>query len=228
MNSRKSASRLPIVSGLDPVCLVGGVRASRDIITLVSQWVGAWVAVDGGADTLLGTNWLPEAVIGDLDSLSPVARATFADRLHHISEQSTTDFEKALVRVAAPAVIAVGFTGGRMDHQLSVLSVMTQHAARRVILVDDTDVSFLALAGQTKVSLPEGTRISLMPVTPATVTLTGVQWPFADQAMQMDGFTSPSNAASGGTVTITCDAPVLATLPLACLASVLQAVVPAK
>ena len=63
-----------------------------------------------------------------------------------------------------------------------------------------------------------------MPVGHATVTLTGVEWPFADQIMTMASFTSPSNAALGGPVTIVTDAPILLTLPQACLPDVLQAI----
>ncbi len=214
-----------IVSRLTPVCLVGGATASRDAIAHISQWVEDWIAVDSGADTLLQAGILPAAVIGDLDSLSQTARATFAPLLHRIGEQSTTDFEKALTRVQAPAIIALGFTGGRLDHQLSVLSVMRHHANRPVILADDHDVSFFLAAGRSTFALEHGTRLSLMPVCQATVSLAGVKWPFADQLMQMDGFTSPSNEASGGQVTVDTDAPVLLTLPRACLAIALQSVV---
>lgn len=217
-----------IISRLKPVCIVGGSETSHDVITEVSQWVDDWVAVDSGADTLLKAGITPAAVVGDLDSLSDTARAAFAPLLHEISEQSSTDFAKALTRVDAPVVIALGFTGGRLDHQLSVLSVMRQHMHRPVVLADGHDVSFLVGAGQSSLTLDAGTRVSLMPVSPATVSLTGVTWPFADQLMQMDGFTSPSNAATGGTVTIDADAPILVTLPWACLAVSLQAVARAK
>lgn len=214
-----------IVSNAMPLCLVGGAAATVDEINAISQWVGGFVAVDSGADILLDARLEPVVVIGDLDSLSPEARATFAHRLHRIDEQSTTDFEKALSRIAAPAMIALGFTGGRMDHILSVLGVMLRYPEQPVILTDVHDVSFLVPAGQTVFALPQGTRVSLMPVAPATVSLAGVVWPFAQTLMQMAGFTSPSNAALGGEVTVKTDAPILVTLPRAHLATALKAVV---
>lgn len=217
-----------IVSNSEPLCIVGGASASHAVLGQVAPFVAAYVGVDGGADTLLDAGIGPVAVIGDLDSLSDQARAAYADVLHHFTDQSTTDFEKTLASVAAPALVAVGFTGGRMDHILSVLSVMRTQPDKRVILLDDHDVSFFAGIGVTELDLPKDARVSVMPVHPARVSLSGVVWPFVDQPMQMGGFTSPSNAALGGKVTIAVDAPVLVTLPQAFLAVALQAVVRAQ
>ncbi len=165
------------------------------------------------------------AVVGDFDSLSDAARHRFGDRLYHISEQSTTDFEKALSRVAAPCVIALGFTGGRLDHLLAVLGTMVRQPVPPVLLVDQDDASFVAQPGETVLDLARETRISVMPVTQCrAVSLSGVVWSFADQAMSLDTFTSPSNAALGGRVTLTTTDPVLVTLPRAQLADAVKAV----
>jgi len=214
----------PIVSSPTLVCLVGGASIAKSDVLSVAERVSAYIAVDSGADHLLNAGLTPRAVIGDLDSLSRKARALFADRLCHIEEQSTTDFEKALTRVDAPAVLGIGFTGGRLDHVLSVLNVMMRHPDRPVVLADREDASFLAHAGDTVLDLPEATRVSIMPLIPATVTLGGVVWPFDAQPLAVDGFTSPSNAALGGDVTVRTDAPVLVTLPRAFLPIALQAV----
>ena len=214
----------PIVSYDSTVCLVGGAGISDSAFLLAQQVCQVFVAVDSGADALLTRGVVPERVIGDLDSLSDKARAAFADRLTKIPEQSTTDFEKALTRVAAPCVVAMGFTGGRIDHALAVLNCLARYADRAVVLLDDHDASFVAPVGRTVVQLERGTRLSVMALGRAdAVTLTGVVWPFADQMMKPDGFISPSNAALGGDVTLTTSAPVLVTLPRTQLATALQA-----
>lgn len=186
------------------------------------------MGVDGGADHLLAAGVTPAAVIGDLDSLSDRARATFQACLHHVPEQATTDFEKALTRTAAPIVLALGFTGGRLDHVLCVLNVVARHPERAVLLVDAHDVSFIAPTGHVAFDAKAGMRVSLMPVGAATVTVSGLRWPFAQMPMTPDGFTSPSNAAIGGMVTIETDGPVLVTLPRAELAAAMKAAVRAK
>ncbi|HEV8037072.1 MAG TPA: thiamine diphosphokinase [Yoonia sp.] len=213
----------PIVSSDTAICLVGGAPIADDAISAVFSLVNSFVGVDGGADHLLAAGVTPAAVIGDLDSLSDKARATFAQELNHIAEQSTTDFEKALTRVSAPVVLGLGFTGGRLDHALSVLNVLARYAERAVLLLDAHDVSFVAASGRVAFTAASGTRISLMPLGAAKVTFSGVRWPFDQTRMTPDGFTSPSNEALGGEVTIETDGPVLVTLPRAHLAVAMKA-----
>lgn len=221
-------SNNPIVASGKPVCLVGGAVIQKDAISAVFPHVDSFLAVDGGADALLAADVMPAAVIGDLDSLSDQARATFQDRLYEITEQSTTDFEKALTRVAAPLILAIGFTGGRLDHSLSVLNVLARYPERAVVLVDAQDVSFVAPLGRTTFDAAPQTRVSVMPLGAALVTVTGLRWPFAQTRMTPDGFTSPSNAAMGGAVTISTDGPVLVTLPRVLLQTAMQAAVRAE
>lgn len=213
----------PIVSSSGLVCLVGGAKLEKTAISAVFPLVDAFIGVDGGADHLLQAGILPAAVVGDLDSLSDQARDAFRDRLCHISEQSTTDFEKALSRVAAPMILALGFTGGRMDHALSVLNVMARLSDRAVILADDHDVCFVPRIGATQFSLPKDTRVAIMPLGPAAVTVRGLQWSFAETVMEPAGYISPSNAARGGIVEINTNGPVLITLPRVHLPTALQA-----
>lgn len=216
-------SNKPIVESYKPVCLVGGASIATDAISDVFSHVGAFVGVDGGADHLLAAGITPAAVVGDLDSLSDQARAIFADALHEVTEQSTTDFEKALTRVASPVVLALGFTGGRLDHTLSVLNVMARHQQHAILLIDTYDVSFIAGAEGVVLEVPQGTRISIMPLGQVYVSVSGVQWSFDKMLMTPNGFTSPSNIALGGAVTVDADGPVLITLPRALLPSLLQA-----
>lgn len=214
-----------IVSSPNIVCLVGGAPLGNTAISTVLDEVSLFVGVDRGADHLLAAGVTPALVVGDLDSLSDDARATFAAVLCQIDEQSTTDFEKALSSVAAPAVLCLGFTGGRIDHALSVLNVMARNVHRAIILADENDVCFFARMGKTSFNVPSKTRVSIMPLGPAVVTVTGLEWPFVDQLMTPAEFTSPSNAALGGRVMVDTDGPVLLTLPRAFLQTALKAAV---
>lgn len=200
-----------------PICLVGGGPVTADDIAALAALSCGYVGVDGGADALHAAAITPLAVIGDLDSLSDAARAQFADLLHQISEQDTTDFEKALLRIRAPLIYAIGFTGGRIDHSLSVLNVMARHRARAVVLVDPHDVSLLVPQGGIALDLPADMRVSLMPLGDVRATAIGLRWPFRDWPMHPAGSTSASNMALGGRVQITARGPLLLTLPRAAL-----------
>lgn len=208
-----------IVSSNSAICLVGGAAVTDAVFAAVAPFITGFVGVDGGADHLLTRGISPMAVIGDLDSLSAQARTTFADCLWHIPEQETTDFEKALTRVSAPLIIALGFTGNRLDHTLAALNVMARNPDRAVFLVDADDVSYMVPQGISTVDLPAGTRVSLMPLGDVRASVAGVAWPFTDWALHPVGRTSASNMATGGTVRISADGPLLVTLPQAHLAA---------
>ncbi len=212
-----------IVSSSEIVCLVGGSKIKHTDILELLPVTDCFVGVDSGADHLLAADIAPAAVIGDMDSLSRHAMATFDHLLCHISEQDTTDFEKAVTRVEAPSILAVGFTGGRMDHMLAVLNVLARNPTRAIILIDDQDASFLAVQGTTRFKLPVSTRISLMPLSQVTVTATGLRWPLDAAVMHPTGMISSSNAAAKDEILIQTDGPLLITLPRAHLQTALKA-----
>ena len=147
--------------------------------------------------------------------------------MHQIDEQESPDFEKALTRVTAPVIFAIGFTGGRIDHTLWALNVMARYPQKTVLLIDDDDVSFIAPVPNTYLNLPAGSRVSLMPLGPITITATGLQWSVTDFAMDVVGKTSGSNAACGGEIAVKTDGPLLITLPRRHLPAALKAVSPA-
>ena len=63
------------------------------------------VAADGGAHAAAKAGFSPTAVIGDLDSFEPSQAAGIpSDRIHRIADQDTTDFEKCLASLKAPAI----------------------------------------------------------------------------------------------------------------------------
>jgi thiamine pyrophosphokinase len=135
------------------------------------------VAADSGAATALAAGYMPLAVIGDMDSLAPAEQSRLADGvLQRVSEQDSTDFDKVLMRVAAPIALGVGFLGLRADHQLANLSALVRHRHLPCILLGAEDVVFAAPPA-IEVSAAPGTRVSLFPLAPVAGTSQGLHWP---------------------------------------------------
>ena len=102
----------PIVQSTHGVTLAGGGPFSARDLKLALARAPVPVAADSGADRLLKLGVVPQAVIGDMDSISDQARAEIPlDRQHLVGEQLTTDFDKALRLIKAPLVLALGFAG---------------------------------------------------------------------------------------------------------------------
>jgi thiamine pyrophosphokinase len=160
-----AAAALPIAfDGL--LVIVGGGTLDADLLRRLAAQGAHLVGADGGGDAIRAAGLVPEAIIGDLDSLADPAAWGAGTRIVKIAEQETTDFEKALYSTTAPLTIGLGMTGKRLDHTLAALDAVTRHAARRkIILVDESDVA-LALAGPFAFAVAPGTRVSVHPLTP--------------------------------------------------------------
>ena len=155
------------------------------------------VAADGAAAQALGFGHLPAAVIGDLDSITPAARAKIPpDRLHPLAEQDSTDFDKCLRNIRAPLVLGVGFAGARLDHELAAYNALVRHRDRRCILIGPVDICFHA-PPELALDLPAGTRFSLFPLAAVTGRSAGLRWPIAGLGFAPDGRIGTSNCVDG-------------------------------
>lgn len=211
-----------IVESDHGVTLVGGAPVTQAQMALALAHAPRLVAADGGADRVLRLGHLPEAVVGDLDSISAPARARLADRLHHIEEQETTDFDKALRSVAAPFVLGLGFSGARIDHGLSVLNALARHPHRRCLILSGHDLAFLA-PPELRLTLPVRSRLSLFPLGPVQGISEGLRWPIKGLRFAPDARIGTSNEVATPEVRLTFDAPrMLVILPRSRLAAVLR------
>ncbi|SHI60223.1 thiamine diphosphokinase [Wenxinia saemankumensis] len=207
------AGDAPVVTTAGGLTLLGGGPVSPADLTEALALAPVLAAADGGADAALAAGLRPAAVIGDMDSLSAAARAAFTDVLHEVSEQETTDFDKALRGVGARFVIGLGFLGGRLDHALAALSVLAAHPGRRCLLASPDSVVFLC-PPRVALDLAPGTTVSLWPIAPCRCESTGLRWPTAGLDLDATGRIGTSNAVEAGPVTLAPSAPaLLAILP---------------
>ncbi|MDP1669408.1 thiamine diphosphokinase [Phaeovulum sp.] len=206
-------------SGLG-VTLLGAGEVNAASVTEALTIAPCLVAADGGADRALALGLEPEAVLGDLDSISPAARAAIAPgRLHRIAEQEGTDFDKCLAHVEAPFFLALGFGGGRLDHTLAAMATLARHPGRRLVWVGGEDVAFLA-PPVLALDLIPGTRVSLFPMGRVRGRAEGLRWPLEGADFGPAGRIGTSNEATGA-VLLRLDGPMLVLLPLACLSAAL-------
>ncbi|MEO0752346.1 MAG: thiamine diphosphokinase [Pseudomonadota bacterium] len=186
-----------IVSSQDPITLVGGGQVDASDVNLALAHAPTLVAADGGADRALAFGHAPVATIGDFDSITDKARAALSeDRLHHIAEQDSTDFEKALREISAPLVIGVGFTGARVDHQLAVINTLVRFPQKRCILLGAHEI--LVLCPPTlRLDVAAGTTVSLFPMGAVEGVSDGLKWPIGGLHFAPDGQVGTSNEATG-------------------------------
>ncbi len=215
----------PIVQSCCGITLVGGGPVSgRDLATALRR-APMLVAADGGADRALARGQQPQAVIGDMDSISDAARGVMADgAVHLMAEQETTDFDKALRSVSAPFVLGLGFTGARLDHGLAVFNSLVRHVGTACVVIGPQDVVFAA-PPELRLRLRVGDRVSLFPMAPVTGSSQGLEWPLQGIRFAPDGMIGTSNRAVAREVTLRFDTPgMLVILPRARVDAAITAV----
>lgn len=194
-----------IVSSTSPVTLIGGADPAPATLTDALKYGETVVCADGGADHALWAELEPAAIIGDMDSISDTARATFAGVIHHVAEQDSTDFDKALRHIDAPLVLGVGFSGARLDHELGSMTVLVRHPERRCILVGEETIVLLCPPSLT-LELPVNCAVSLFPMAEVGCESTGLRWATGGLRFAPDGRVGTLNKAEGP-VSLRPDAP---------------------
>lgn len=138
------------------------------------------VCCDGAFGTFLrktekifGHLRLPDAVVGDMDSLSGRLREKYSDIIQDISEQENNDQTKAFRYVMerwedVDNVIFIGATGKREDHTIGNVSLLMEYArmpemtARKVSLQMISDYgTILPITDTTELDCGKGRRISI-------------------------------------------------------------------
>lgn len=181
-----------IVHSAQGATILGAGTALNHQLTQAREFAPFLVAADGGAEMALANGVLPDAVIGDMDSLATLKDTIPAARIHHIPEQETTDFEKCLYSLSIPFAIAIGVTGDRVDHSFASLNALTKYRSYPVVVISGRDLIFLA-PRNLRLNLPVGTRLSLCPMGAVRAKSTGLEYPVDGIDFAPDGRIGTSN-----------------------------------
>lgn len=154
------------------------------------------------------------------------AALAFADVMHPIAEQETTDFDKALRNIAAPLVIAIGVTGGRFDHELAVMHTLVRRAGWRCIVLGAESLTFVC-PPDIALNLEPGSVLSLFPMGSVGVFSDGLRWATQGLDFAPDRLIGTSNEVTGP-VRLVADGPrMLVILPRAALDEAVRALLAA-
>ncbi|GGE51318.1 thiamine diphosphokinase [Actibacterium pelagium] len=206
------------------VTLLGAGDASKEDISTALALAPELVAADGGANRAFEYGIPPRWVVGDMDSILPETRSSLDDSAFvEIPEQDSTDFDKCLRVVQAPLIIAVGFTGDRLDHQLAVFSGLLRQPERKCIVLGAGDLIFHC-PHRLHLALPVGTRVSLFPLQEVGGTSQGLQWPIDELRLSPGGMIGTSNKTTEPVVQVAPDGDgLLVILPREFLPQVVKA-----
>lgn len=197
------------------------------------------ICADGGANRLYdatypSTDYIPDKIVGDLDSLLPGVRSYFEAHKAEVTRdkcQDTNDLDKALKRCEGfDRVFIYGAYGGRFDQEMASFHTLYKWAStfkNQIYLYNEENCSFLIPANvKTEINMPyyndnvasdgfgEGPTCGLIPLGMEceSITTTGLKWNLdGDTPLNFSNFISSSNRMMEPTVTVESSQPIVFT-----------------
>ncbi len=141
------------------------------------------VCCDGSVRNLIKAGFIPDAIVGDMDSLTNLLAIRFKDRLFEYTDQETNDLTKSVnwcIERGYSDMVIVGATGKREDHTLGNISLLAEYITRtNVIMVTDTGLLLPFIKGSEISSFP-GQQVSVFSIDPLTeITSEGLRYPLS-------------------------------------------------
>lgn len=188
-------------------------------LALIDRWRSgeegySLTCCDGAVNKLRQyTDKLPDAVVGDLDSVSSGLKDLLDGRIHHFPDQDTNDLTKTMKFIHSQGgqrpITLLGASGGREDHLLANLCLLTTYSELVSDLVMLTDEGyFLLLTEPSEVEILLGQQFSVFNFQQTPISLRGAHWP-------LDHYTLPQlwcgslNRASASRLSIDTTSPIL-------------------
>ena len=142
------------------------------------------VCCDGAADEYIRRGNIPDAIIGDGDSLSKENMLRYGHLLHRISDQDTNDQTKAvnfLLAQGKQRIAIVGATGKREDHTLGNISLLIDYMRAGADVCTYTDYSVIIPCRDT-CSFPcrPGQQVSIINFTACNLHAKRLVYPLSD------------------------------------------------
>jgi thiamine pyrophosphokinase len=122
--------------------LANGEPPTKKLLKKLFSDAQLFVCADGGANAAARYELKPNAIVGDLDSITSQALKKFhKSEIHKIVDDYSTDLEKTLAWVTDKGIRTItvaGATGGRLDHFVGNLSAMVKFSSKaQITFIDD-------------------------------------------------------------------------------------------
>lgn len=177
------------------------------------------VCADGGTRLALALGRVPHVVIGDLDSIAGADRATIESSgipvRQYPHDKDQTDLELALtfsLERAPSAILIIGALGGRLDHTLANLSLLSDGRLRGIdCLIDDGVEQVAVCRDHLVIEGRPGDLVSLLPWgVPATgVRTAGLRWQLSSEVLYPDHARGVSNEMIASNAAVDIDSGLL-------------------
>ena len=165
----------------DAVILADGEFPTADIPLQILREANFLCCCDGAAAKAFAQGFMPDAIVGDGDSLTPEFKTRYAAIIHLESEQADNDLTKATrfcLEKGFRRIAYLGTTGKREDHTIGNIFLLPRYVRDFGIIPEIyTDHGWFSVVnGTTELNTFPGQQVSLFNVTARKVEGEGFVW----------------------------------------------------
>ncbi len=157
------------------------------------------ICADGGSNTALKLDLIPDVIIGDLDSILPETYDYFYDKckIIKVKDQYSTDVEKCLkyaIKKKFNEAILLGANGDRLDHSFCNFGIVLKYFNKIKIKLIHKESILEVITGTVKLSSIKGEIISLYGIYNKTkITSSGLKYQLKNNSLPFGKRDSTSN-----------------------------------
>lgn len=157
------------------------IHIQAETILVMAPYV---VCCDGAVDKCVEKGFIPDAIVGDGDSITPTNRKRFKKIFFQSDDQETNDLTKAvnfLLKKGMKSIIILGATGGREDHTLGNISLLIDYmlAGADVTMMTDHGM-FIPCQGTHIFRTEPGQQVSIINFNAKALKGEGLVYPLRD------------------------------------------------
>lgn len=171
MNATLSATAVIIANG----------RFPRHPIPLsIIEKAAYIVCCDGAANDFIAGGGIPDAIVGDCDSISEENRMRYSHIIHPSDDQETNDLTKSVlfcVRKGIREITIVGGTGKREDHTLGNISLLAEYRERAAVMMVTNYGIFTPINTPTTFKSFKGQQVSIFSIDAKELTTFNLKYP---------------------------------------------------
>jgi thiamine pyrophosphokinase len=183
--------------------LLNGELREAAAVKALARRADAVLCADGGARHAVKLGLVPDAVVGDMDSLpKPLPKKWRRTAFVCDFDENRSDLDKALDFAEASGARRLwiaGALGGGLDHELVNLAALETRGGKLEIVVIGGGAARLLGPGRHALTLRRGERFSLLAAPRARVALTGARYPLRGETLSR-GSRGLGNRAEGRVV----------------------------
>ena len=162
------------------VIVANGNYPRHEIPLSVMKAASYVVCCDGAANDFIAQGGIPDAIVGDCDSISEENKIRFAHILHPNPNQYTNDLTKAVtfcVDNGKTDIIIVGGTGKREDHTLGNISLLAEYMEVANVRMITNYGIFTPIGTTTQFESFAGQQVSFFAIDHEEITTHGLKYP---------------------------------------------------